>query len=104
MFTATRLTLRSTRAPAARFLSTSAPRLSGSETTSQHPGKSGIDHLDPQQSTASEEAVHSDKHARDPLAPHQKKGGNKAETAWDNVKKTAEDVADKVKDATGLKN
>lgn len=75
--------------------------MSGSEPTSQHPGKSDIDHLE--NPSASEEAVHSDKHAADPLKPHEKVGGSTPKTAWDNVKKTAEDVADKVKDATGLK-
>lgn len=102
LFTLPRLTLRS--APAFRTLSTSAVRASGSEPTAQHPLKSDIDHLE--NPSHSEEAIHAEKHAQDPLPDHKKaSSGSSSSTTGtvEDLKQKASEVIDQVKDAAGLK-
>ncbi|KAM0791755.1 hypothetical protein ACM66B_004022 [Microbotryomycetes sp. NB124-2] len=92
--------------PTSRLLSTT--RVS-SNSSAQHPGKSGLDHLE--NPSLSEEAVHAEKHGQDPLSESQKTKSSTpssgaptqssgAQGAWDKVKEAASQVKDKVEKAT----
>ncbi|GAA6021026.1 hypothetical protein JCM11491_005970 [Sporobolomyces phaffii] len=51
----------------------------GHDADPHHPGKSDIDHLE--SPSISEEAVHADKHASDPLAAHEKAGSSSSSSS-----------------------
>ncbi|POY76379.1 hypothetical protein BMF94_0576 [Rhodotorula taiwanensis] len=72
------------------------------EQSAQHPGKSGLPHLE--NPSLSEEAVHADRLGQDPLKGHTagsstSTAGATAENVVDQVKDAANSVAQKVKDA-----
>ncbi|KAK4050657.1 hypothetical protein OIV83_003383 [Microbotryomycetes sp. JL201] len=76
-----------------------------SNSSAQHPGKSGLDHLE--NPSLSEEAVHAEKHGQDPLSDSQKaksstpSSGAPTQGSGEGVKEQAQGAWDKVKDAAG---